>query len=189
MKRIGKIIAAIMFGTLFFQQAAAQKQESWEEANTRATGLYRQQQFIKANRAVRHAVELARKLPESEKEKVAISLGNLSMIATHLGNFGEAETAAKEELAIREKLFGRENRDVIKAWNHLAIVYTMAQSPADAEFCLEKIISISEKVYGGTSREVLTSLQKLEKFYQISKNREKEKAVAARIEKISPATK
>ena len=176
-------ISGVLLLLLFFVtgSSAVEKQETWEEVNTRATGLYKEQHFIKAGRVARYAVELARKLPAEEREKLAISLGNLSMIATHLGNFGEAENAAKEELEIREQLHGKENVEPLKAWNHLAIIYTMAQKPDDAEFCLERIISICEQLYGAQSSEVLAALYKLEKFYKISKNKEKEKKTAARI--------
>ncbi len=184
-------VPVILLLLLFFSLGSvwAGEGESWQEANDRATGLYKEQKFIKAAGAARHAVELARKLPQPEREKLAISLGNLSMIATHLGNFGEAEEAAKEELGLREQLHGRESVDALKAWNHLAIIYTMAQKPDDAEFCLEKMVTLCESLYGAGGSEVLAALYKLEKFYRISKNREKEKQVAARIASLEAAKK
>jgi hypothetical protein len=63
----------------------------------------------------------------------------------------------------------------------------MAQAPDDAEICLLKIISLNEEIYGKESPGVLASLKKLEKFYQISKNKKKEKEIATRIEKFGPA--
>lgn len=160
---------------------------SWEDMNNQTTEYYKDQKFIKAAGAGRQALNLARNLPEPEQEKMAISLGNLAMIYTHLGKFAEAEAHAQEELVIREKIFGKEHMEVVKAWNHLAIVYTMAQAPDDAEICLLKIISLNEEIYGKESPGVLASLKKLEKFYQISKNKKKENEIATRIEKFGPA--
>ncbi len=167
---------------------AAEEKDPWEELNAKATAFYQEQKFMKAASYGREALEVARKLPDSEKEKLAISLGNQAMIVTHLGKFGEAEAYGKEELEVRQQLFGKEDLDVIKAWNHLAIIYTMAKNMKDAEFCLLQIVAIEEKVHGTDSLAIVSPLKQLEKFYKISGNAEKEKQTAERIAKLSPPT-
>jgi len=165
------------------------QEESWEELNSKVTSLYKEQKFMKASGLNKYVVSVARKLPEPEREKLAISLGNMSMIATHLGKFMEAEQSAWEELAILQKKFGKKSLDVVRAWNHLALIYTMAQEPRDAELCLESIIEIEEGHYGKENAKVIPSYQKLLKFYQISKNKEKEKELSARLKEMEKGKK
>lgn len=167
---------------------AAEETNPWEELNAKVTAFYQEQKFMKAAGYGREALEVARKLPDSQKEKLAISLGNQAMIVTHLGKFGEAEEYGKEELEVRQQLFGKDDLDVIKAWNHLAIIYTMAKNMQDAEFCLLQIIAIEEKVHGKDSLSIVSSLKQLEKFYKISGIEEKEKQTAERIARLSPQT-
>ena len=175
------------------QQTMAQEQpvqeESWEELNLKVTNLYKEQKFMKASGLNKYVIHVARQLPESEKEKLAISLGNMSMIATHLGKFMDAEESAWEELAILQKIYGKRTLEVLKAWNHLALIYTMAQVPEDAEQCLKTIIEIEEEHYGKEDAKVIPSYKKLLKFYQISKNKKKEKELTARLKKLEKTEK
>lgn len=189
------IILGLFLGKMVFdaqepvpEQGQVQEQdESWAQINTRATDFYKDQKFMKAAGAARQALTVARALPETERDKIAISLGNLAMIYTHLGKFGEAEEHAKEELALRESIFGKEDMEVVKAWNHLAIIYTMAQAPDDAERCLEMIISLEERKFGKESPQVIAALQRLEKFYDISRNEKKAKQIAERLRGLKAA--
>ena len=163
----------------------AGKTVSWKELNSKTTGYYTQQKFMKAAGAGREAVAAAGKLPAGERGKLAISLGNLAMIYTHLGKFPEAEELAKKELKIRQDIFGEENPEVITAWNHLAIIYTLAgklkKVNPDAEQCLLQGVAISEKAYGKNSPKNIPALKKMEKYYRISGNTEKEKQMTARL--------
>ncbi len=166
----------------------AGKTEAWKELNSKTTGYYTQQKFMKAAGAGREAVAAAEKLPAEERGKLAVSLGNLAMIYTHLGKFPEAEKLAKKELKIRQDIFGEENPEVITAWNHLAIIYTLAgklkKINPDAEQCLLQGVAISEKAYGKNSPKVMPALKKLEKYYRISGNTEKEKQMSARLDAL-----
>jgi len=165
-----------------------EREESWEELNIKVTSLYKEQKFMKASGLNKYVINVARKLPESEKEKLAISLGNMSMIYTHLGKFMDAEQSAWEELAIYQKIFGKKSLEGLKAWNHLALIYTMAQVPADAEQCLITIIDIEESHYGKEDVKVIPSYDKLLKFYQITKDKKKEKKLASRLKKMKKVT-
>ncbi|HHB77485.1 MAG TPA: tetratricopeptide repeat protein [Desulfobulbus sp.] len=140
MKRIVSIGLGVLLALTCVPSLFAGKTVSWKELNSKTTGYYTQQKFMKAAGAGREAVAAARKLPAGERAKLAISLGNLAMIYTHLGKFPEAEEPAKEELKIRQDIFGKENPEVITAWNHLAIIYTLAgklkKVNPDAEQCL-----------------------------------------------------
>lgn len=148
---------------------------------------------MKAAGVGREAVAVARKLPGGERGKLAISLGNLAMIYTHLGKFPEAEGLAKEELKLRQDIFGEEDPEVITAWNHLAIIYTLAgklkKVNPDAEQCLLQGAAISEKAYGKKSKKNVPALKKLEKYYQISGNTTKEKQITARLAAFSSSAK
>ena len=165
-------------------QQKAVNEENWEELNLQVISLYKEQKFMKASGLNKFVITLARKLPEAEKEKLATSLGNMSMIATHLGKFMDAEQSAWEELAILQKIHGKNAIKVIKAWNHLAMIYTMAQEPKDAEQCLKTIINIEEKYFGNKDPRTLPSYKKLLKFYQITKNSKAEKDLATRLKKM-----
>jgi len=174
--------------TLFAEESA-----SWQQLNSQTTGFYKDQKFMKAAGTGREAVALARKLPGGERGKLAISLGNLAMIYTHLGKFPEAEDLAKEELKTRQDIFGRENSEVITAWNHLAIIYTLAgklkKINPDAEQCLLQGLAISEKAFGKNNPKIIPALKKLKKYYRISGNAEKEKKMTARLATFSSSAK
>lgn len=159
-------------------------QENWEELNLKVINLYKEQKFMKASGLNKYVINVARQLPEAEREKLATSLGNQSMISTHLGKFMDAEANAWEELAILQKIYGKRKLEVLKAWNHLAIIYTMAQVPEDAEKCLQTIIEIEEAHHGKKSEKVIPSYKKLLKFYQISKNKKKEKELESELKKM-----
>ncbi len=178
-------IAQVCASSLFAADVA-----EWEELNSRTINFYKEQKFTKAAGAGRQAVAVARELPEANKDKIASSLGNLAMIYTHLGKYPEAEEVAKEELAIRQEVFGKENREVITAWNHLALIYTMVGKMSkinpDAEYCMLQIIAIEEKANGKESLANIPALEKLEKYYRITKNTEKEKEIAARVAALRP---
>jgi len=165
--------------------------DEWQELNSQTIGFYKEQKFTKASGAGRRTVAVARELPETDKDKLASSLGNLAMIYTHLGKFAEAEELAKEELELRRQIFGKDNPEVITAWNHLAIIYTMASKMAevnpDAEHCLLQIVAIEEKANGKESPAIVPALMKLEKYYRITGNSEKEKEVAGRIAALQPS--
>jgi len=164
-------------------------EESWEELNLKVINLYKEQKFMKASGLNKYVIHFARQLPEAEKEKLSISLGNQSMISTHLGKFMDAEATAWEELAILQKIYGKRTLNTLKAWNHLAIIYTMAQAPKDAEQCLKTIIGIEEENYGKQNEKVIPSYKKLLKFYQISKNKKKEKELEKELKKIEETAK
>jgi tetratricopeptide (TPR) repeat protein len=185
MRQILLAVMIIFMAHIWSSSLLAQETGEWQELNSRTIGFYKEQKFIKASGAGRQAVAAARQLPEADRDKLASSLGNLAMIYTHLGKFAEAEELAKEELALRQQIFGKENLEVITAWNHLAIVYTMASKMApinpDAEHCLLQIVAIEEKVNGKESQAVIPALIKLEKYYRITGNSEKEKETADRI--------
>ncbi len=165
----------------------------WQQLNSQTTGFYKEQKFMKAAGVGRDAVAAARDLPVAQRDKLATSLGNLAMIYTHLGKFAEAEELAKEELGLRQEIFGKDDPGVITAWNHLAIIYTMASKMAqinpDAEHCLLQIVAIEEKAKGKDSKDIIPALQKLEKYYRITGNSEKEKEVTERITALRPAAK
>ena len=179
------ILAIIFMAHICSSSLYAQEAGEWQELNSQTTGFYKEQKFMKAAGVGREAVAVARELPDGQRDKLATSLGNLAMIYTHLGKYAEAEELAKEELKLRQLVFGKEDPEVITAWNHLAIIYTMASKMAqinpDAEHCLLQIVSIEEKVNGKESPAVLPALVKLEKYYRITGNSEKEKETTDRI--------
>ena len=191
MRQILLIVIVSFMAQLCSSPLSAAGLDEWQELNSRATGFYKEQKFMKASGAGRQAVAAARELPEGEQDKLAFSLGNLAMIYTHLGKFAEAEELAKEELELRQHIFGKEDPEVITAWNHLAIIYTMAsklaQNNPDAEHCLLQIVAIEEKANGKESPALLPALGKLEKYYRITGNGKKEKEVADRIAALQPA--
>lgn len=164
------------------------QEESWEELNLKVVNLYKEQKFMKASGLNKYVINVARQLPEDKREKLAISLGNMSMISTHLGKFMDAEQSAWEELAIFQKIYGKRTLETLKAWNHLALVYTMAQVPKDAEQCLKTIIEIEETHYGKDDAKVISSYKKLLKFYQITKDKKKERELTARLKTMEKAT-
>lgn len=166
-----------------------ENQESWEELNLKVINLYKEQKFMKASGLNKFVIHMARQLPEAEREKLSISLGNQSMISTHLGKFMDAEALAWEELALLQKIYGKRTVNTLKAWNHLAIIYTMAQVPEDAEKCLKTIIEIEEELYGKKNPKVIPSYKKLLKFYQISQNKKKEKELKKELKKMEKAAK
>ena len=189
MKKIVLIVTAIFMAHIVVTSLFAADISEWEELNGRMVGFYKEQKFMKASGTGRQAVEVARKLPAADRDKLASSLGNLAMIYTHLGKFPEAEELAKEELQIRQELYGKVDREVITAWNHLSIIYTMAAKMApspDAEHCLLEIVAIEEKANGNESLAVIPSLEKLEKYYKITGEKEKEKKVTDRIKQLRP---
>ncbi len=161
--------------------------ESWEDLNLKVINLYKEQKFMKASGLNKYVIHIARQLPEAEREKLSISLGNQSMISTHLGKFMDAEASAWEELAILQMVYGKRTLNTLKAWNHLAIIYTMAQEPKDAEQCLKTIIAIEEENHGKQNEKVIPSYKKLLKFYQISKNKKKEKELEKELKKMENA--
>jgi tetratricopeptide (TPR) repeat protein len=179
------ILTIIFMAHICTSSLYAQEAGEWQELNNQTTGFYKEQKFMKAAGAGREAVAVARELPVAQRDKLATSLGNLAMIYTHLGKYAEAEDMAKEGLKLRQQVFGKEDLEVITAWNHLAIIYTMASKMAqinpDAEHCLLQIVAIEEKVNGKESPAVLPALVKLEKYYRITGNSEKEKETADRI--------
>lgn len=166
---------------------------NWQELNSRTTGFYKKQKFMKAAVAGRGAVAAARNLPEEERSSLAVSLGNLAMIYTHLGKFPEAEDLAKEELKLRQDISGKESPNVITAWNHLAIIYTMAgklkKINPDAEQCLLQGVAISEKAFGKNSPKIIPALKKIEKYYRITGNTTKEKQMTARLAVLQPSAR
>ena len=185
MRQIVLVVMIIFMAHIWSSSLLAEETGEWQELNSRTIGFYKEQKFMKASGAGRQTVAAARQLPETDRDKLASSLGNLAMIYTHLGKFAEAEELAKEELKLRQQIFGKENPEVITAWNHLAIIYTMAskmtQINPDAEHCLLQIVAIEEKVNGKESQAVIPALMKLEKYYRITGNSEKEKETADRI--------
>ncbi len=191
MKQFVLIVTAIFMAHILVTSLFASDVSEWEDLNGRMVGFYKEQKFMKASGTGRQAVEVARKLPAENRDKLASSLGNLSMIYTHLGKFPEAEELAKEELTVRQELYGKDSREVITAWNHLSIIYTMAAQMApspDAEHCLIEIIAIEEKTNGNESLAVIPSLEKLEKYYKITGEKAKEQKVTARINELRPPT-
>ena len=191
MKQILLFLTIIFMAHIWSSSLLAKETGEWQELNSRTVGFYKEQKFMKASGAGRQAVAAARQLPKADRDKLASSLGNLAMIYTHLGKFAEAEELAKEELSLRQEIFGKENPEVITAWNHLAIIYTMASKMTevnpDAEHCLLQIVAIEEKVNGNESPAVIPALMKLEKYYRITGNSEKEKKVADRITALQPS--
>jgi tetratricopeptide (TPR) repeat protein len=191
MKHILSVVVIIFLAFVFSSSLLAEESAGWHELNSQTTSFYKDQKFMKAAGVGREAVAIARKLPKGERGKLAISLGNLAMIYTHLGKFPEAEDLAKEELKIRQDIFGEEDPEVITAWNHLAIIYTMAAKLAkinpDAEQCLLQVVAVSEKAYGKNSPTLVPALEKLEKYYKITGNSKKENEIVARISQLQSA--
>lgn len=175
---------------LFFlaQSGRADDGADWEALNGQSTGLYREQQFIKAAAAGRVALAKARTLPADEREKLAVSLGNLAIILTHLGSFPEAEELAKEELAVRRQHFGPEDLGVLPAWNHLALIYTLAGNlkrvNPDAEQCLLQILAIEEQARGRDNPAIAPALRRLEKYYRVTGNEERGAHIRERLQTL-----
>lgn len=192
MRQLLLILTVIFMTHLCSSAVLAEEVGEWQELNTQTINFYKEQKFTKASSAGRQTVAVARELPEAERDKLASSLGNLAMIYTHLGKFAEAEELAKEELALRQEIFGIENPEVITAWNHLAIIYTMASKMAkvnpDAEQCLLEIVAIEEKINGKESMSIIPALEKLEKYYRITGNSDREEEITARIAALQPST-
>ena len=164
--------------------------ETWSELNVQAGTLYQQQEFFKAARAGRQALEAARR-QYPEGEHVAVALSNLAMITLSLGENAEAERLEKESLALRARLFGEEDPRLVVPLHHLAYIYTIEvlknknqALKGDAEACLLQAVAIMEKAHGKDGADLVPSLEKLEKFYRITGNSAREQAVAEQLAKL-----
>ncbi|MEN8189106.1 MAG: tetratricopeptide repeat protein [Thermodesulfobacteriota bacterium] len=156
---------------------------TWQELNDKVTGHYQQQQFTTAAGYAEEALELAKKHP-GNNEQLATSLNNLAMIYTHLGRFGEAEGFNKEALSVRQRAFGVDDVRVAVSWNNLGLIYYFHKKMEDAEFCFQEVLRIQVKAHGDRSEEIIPALQKLEKFYTKTEQKEKAEKINARIQDI-----
>jgi tetratricopeptide (TPR) repeat protein len=178
MKKI-HVLLSILLLIFFFTATSHAEDLTWEELNTKVTGFYKQQQFSTAAGYGQEALNLARK--SGTPEQLATSLNNFAMVQTHLGRFGEAEELNKEALQVRQKAFGVDDPRVGVSWNNLGLIYFFVKKMDDAEHCFLEVVRIEEIANGNKSTKIIPSLEKLEKFYKKSENKEKADKIAARI--------
>ena len=171
------------FALIFLFTTTAHTEDlTWDELNAKVTGFYKQQQFSTAAGYGKEALDMARK--SGTAEELATSLNNFAMVQTHLGQFGEAEELNKEALQVRQKAFGVDDPRVGISWNNLGLIYFFVKKMDDAEHCFLEVVRIEELANGMKSAKIIPALEKLEKFYKKSENKEAADKINARITAI-----
>lgn len=183
--------------TLLLRPEGGQETDSWRNLNEQTTHLYQQQEFFKAVKTGRLALETARR-DYPGQEQVAVALSNLAMINLSLGNNSEAEQLEQESLELRARLFGEDDPRLSISLHHLGYIYinefmkkgtdpmTKEGLKLDAEICFLHALAITEKARGPNHPEIIPALNKLGKFYQIIEDEEKTRKIAERLQSFQP---
>ena len=89
--------------------------------------------FDEAERALKRAVEIRKKIQGSDHPDVAQALHDLANVYSSQGRISKAIDPDRESLAIREKTLGFQNRDTLDAMWSLAFVYNLTGHYSEAE--------------------------------------------------------
>ncbi|MFN6946148.1 MAG: CHAT domain-containing protein [Cytophagaceae bacterium] len=124
-----------------------------------------QGRFSEAERNLRRAYRLSRKVQDKEQYRSSLAVEGLANLYLYTGKYKEAEKIYKESLSIKKKLWNENNRSLIEPHHNLSFLYYLTGDFAEAERHINKAILISENSFGKKSSVYALNLGQLAKIY------------------------
>jgi serine/threonine-protein kinase len=146
--------------TLVESSLGGEHQQIAFNANALAQILYARGKEEQAVEEIRRAVAIQRRHPGSAYDLVQ-SLSVFTTILFSIGNYDEAEAAAKESLEVAGRLFEPGHPSVLEALHNLGSVLNRLARYAEAEVILRESLSSRRQVLGSEHPGVARSLNSL----------------------------
>jgi tetratricopeptide (TPR) repeat protein len=157
------------------REALAQARRLWGDQDTNvvesiralANTLWRQGlngqpgRLHEAERLLREALELYRRLVPEENLYAALLLNDLSVVLRDLARPDESEAFCRQALAIRQKLLGRQDLAVADSLHDLALVLDRPGRWSEAEAVCRQALELRQKLLGSEHPDVANSLADL----------------------------
>jgi tetratricopeptide (TPR) repeat protein/tRNA A-37 threonylcarbamoyl transferase component Bud32 len=157
------------------REALAQARCLWGDQDTNvvesiralANTLWRQglngqpSRLNEAERLLREALELYRRLVPEENLYAALLLNDLSVVLRDLARPDESETFCRQALAIRQRLLGMQHLAVADSLHDLALVLDRPGGRSEAEAVCRRAHGLRQKLLGDEHPDVANSLADL----------------------------
>ena len=121
----------------------------------------RQYQLVKAEKNIRQAVDIKRKILGDNNEEVAYSMNILGDVLTYQNRNKEAEEIHRKVLAMRRKLLGNNHPDVAVTLHNLAASLRNQKRYSEAEKYFREAYEIERKTLGDEHPEIANVLSQL----------------------------
>lgn len=164
MKRLALIHLLVPLVLLSTKSPLVQE-ELWEELNSKAAMLYRQECYAEAGKIAEEALKVAESTFGPDHVTVVKSLNSLALVYDSQSRYSEAETLYKRALTINENILGPDHLDVAESIDNLAELYRVQGNYAEAEPLYKRSLGIREKALGPDHPDVAQSLNNLALFY------------------------
>ncbi len=123
--------------------------------------LHDRMDYVAAERHIREALEMQRRLQGAQSPEIAKSLAELSVMLSQLERMDEAEAVVREALTMQRRLLGDEHPEVARSLHYLAQVREMKHDWSGAETYYREALALRRKTLGEQHPDTAMSLDHL----------------------------